>query len=88
MPHWIGAHLRAQRGVSSFSRQNFREVLKALRHPVRTVNYLKHHITNAVTEELNSKSPSIKAADRGFRNFRNYRVRIPFFCGKLDLYPP
>ncbi|MBP7946484.1 MAG: ISL3 family transposase [Verrucomicrobia bacterium] len=48
---------------------------------------LKHHITNAVTEGLNSKIQSIKAAARGFRSFRNYRIRILFFCGKLNLYP-
>jgi transposase len=51
------------------------------------LTYLKHHITNAVTEGLNSKIQSIKAAARGFRSFRNYRIRILFFCGKLDLYP-
>jgi hypothetical protein len=27
----------------------------------------------------------IKANARGFRNFTNYRVRILFLCGKLDL---
>jgi hypothetical protein len=48
---------------------------------------LKHRITNAVTEGLNSKIQSIKSAARGFRNFNNYRTRILFFCGKLDLYP-
>jgi len=36
---------------------------------------------------LNSKIQSIKAAARGFRSFRNYRIRILFFCGKLHLYP-
>ena len=51
------------------------------------LTYLKHHITNAVTEGLNSKIQSIKAAARGFRNFTNYRTRILFFCGKLNLYP-
>ena len=24
---------------------------------------------------------------RGFRNFQNYRIRILFLCGKLNLYP-
>jgi transposase len=57
------------------------------RHLENLLTYLKHHITNAVTEGLNSKIQSIKAAARGFRNFRNYRIRILFFCGKLDLYP-
>lgn len=44
-------------------------------------------ITNAVTEGLNSKIQSLKSAARGFRNFRNYRIRILFFCGKLNLCP-
>jgi transposase len=51
------------------------------------LTYLKHRITNAVTEGLNSKIQSIKSAARGFRNFKNYPTRILFFCGKLDLYP-
>jgi transposase len=57
------------------------------RHLENLLTYLKHHITNAVTEGLNSKIQSLKAAARGFRNFRNYRIRILFFCGKLNLYP-
>ncbi len=57
------------------------------RHLENLLTYLKHHITNAVTEGLNSKIQSLKAAARGFRNFSNYRIRILFFCGKLNLYP-
>jgi hypothetical protein len=44
-------------------------------------------ITNAVTEGLNSKIQQLKAHARGFRSFLNYRTRILFFCGKLDLLP-
>jgi transposase len=57
------------------------------RHLEHLLTYLKHPITNAVTEGLNSKIQSLKSAARGFRNFRNYRIRILFFCGKLNLYP-
>ena len=57
------------------------------RHLENLLTYLKHHITNAVTEGLNSKIQNLKAAARGFRSFRNYRIRILFFCGKLELYP-
>jgi transposase len=57
------------------------------RHLDNLLTYLKHPITNAVTEGLNSKIQSLKSAARGFRNFRNYRIRILFFCGKLNLYP-
>jgi len=57
------------------------------RHLENLLTYLRHHITNAVTEGLNSKIQSLKSAARGFRNFQNYRIRILFFCGKLALYP-
>jgi transposase len=57
------------------------------RHIKGIMAYLKHHITNAVTEGLNSKIQSIKANARGFRSFQNYRVAILFHCGKLELYP-
>jgi len=57
------------------------------RHLENLLTYLRQHITNAVTEGLNSKIQSIKSAARGFRNFQNYRIRILFFCGKLNLCP-
>ena len=57
------------------------------RHADGIFAYLKHHITNAVSESLNSKIQSIKADARGFRNFKNYRIAILFHCGKLNLYP-
>jgi transposase len=50
-------------------------------------NWFQHRITNAVSEGLNSRIQSIKSAARGFRNFANYRTRILFCCGKLDLRP-
>jgi transposase len=49
--------------------------------------YFKHWITNAVSEGLNSRIQSLKSAARGFRSFANYRIRILFFCGRLDLKP-
>jgi len=57
------------------------------RHLDNRLTYLKHRITNAVAEGLSSKIQSIKSAARSFRSFRNYRIRISFFCGKLNLYP-
>jgi len=57
------------------------------RHLDNILTYLKHRITNAVAEGLNSKIQQIKSAARGFRNFENYRTAILFYCGKLDMYP-
>jgi transposase len=73
------------------SRSRLKPVVKVAhmlkRHLEHLVTYIRHRITNAVTEGLNSKIQSLKANARGFRNFENYRIRILFFCGKLDLYP-
>jgi transposase len=51
------------------------------------LNYFTHPITNAISEGFNSKIQAIKADARGFRRFENYRYRILFHCGKLDLQP-
>ena len=51
------------------------------------LNFVFFPITNAVAEGFNSKIQSLKADARGFRNFLNYRIRILFFCGRLNLLP-
>ena len=56
-------------------------------HAEHLLNYFLYRITNAVSEGLNSKIQNLKSAARGFRSFANYRTRILFFCGKLDLTP-
>ena len=56
-------------------------------HLEALLNWCDHHITNAVSEGLNSRIQSIKSAARGFHKFESYRARILFFCGKLNLYP-
>lgn len=57
------------------------------RHLPELLNWCAHHITNAVSEGINSRIQSIKSAARGFRYFENYRTRILFFCGGLELSP-
>jgi transposase len=56
-------------------------------HLPHLLTYFIHRITNAITEGFNSRIQAIKSAARGFRNFAHYRIRILFFCGKLDLMP-
>lgn len=51
------------------------------------LSYFRHRITNALTEGFNSRIQALKADARGFRTFANYRARILFFCGRLNLYP-
>jgi transposase len=58
------------------------------RHLDNILTYFRHRITNAMSEGFNSRIQSIKSQARGFRAFKNYRTRILFYCGKLDLLPP
>jgi transposase len=51
------------------------------------LSYFRHGITNAVSEGYNSVIQALRYAARGFRSFDNYRTRILFFCGKLQLKP-
>lgn len=51
------------------------------------LTYLKHSITNATSESLNSKIQWVKYTARGFRNFQNFTTAIYFHCGGLDLGP-
>lgn len=56
-------------------------------HLGELLSYFRQPITNAVSEGFNSRIQSIKSAARGFHAFENYRTRILFYCGKLDLLP-
>ena len=49
------------------------------------LSFSQHRISNACAEGFNSAIQLIKANAREFRNFTNYRARILFHCGKLDL---
>lgn len=49
------------------------------------VTWFRHRVTNAVSEGINSRIQTIKAAARGFHSFSSYRDRILFYCGNLDM---
>ncbi len=51
------------------------------------LNYITHPVNNATAEWVNGQIQEIKTVGRGFRAFKNYRIAILFFLGKLDLYP-
>jgi transposase len=51
------------------------------------LTYLKHRITNAASESINSKIQWFKYTARGFRNFDNFATAIYFHCGGLELEP-
>ncbi|NJM43546.1 MAG: ISL3 family transposase [Brachymonas sp.] len=55
------------------------------RHEAGLLAYSQHRISNACAEGFNSAIQLIKANARGFRSFTNYRARILFHCGKLDM---
>lgn len=51
------------------------------------VTYIRHRITNAASESINSKVQWVKYTARGFRNTNNFVTAIYFHCGGLDLMP-
>lgn len=53
----------------------------------RILTWFTSPISNSTSEGFNSRIQAIKSAARGFRIFEHYRIRILFFCGKLDLKP-
>jgi transposase len=57
------------------------------RHLENILTYLKHRITNAVTEGLNAKIQWIKYSARGYRDREAFKMAIYFHCGGLDLEP-
>jgi transposase len=57
------------------------------RHLENILTYFRHRITNAMSEGFNSRIQSIKSHARGFRSFQNFRIRILFYCGTLELLP-
>ena len=85
----------AERFYRAWRRAVMRSQLEPLKQVARMIdghwqeilNYITHRITNAVSEGLNSRIQAIKSAARGFRSFFNYRIRILFHCGKLDMQP-
>ena len=75
-------------GVARSKLEPVKKVARMLKtHLLELLNYFAHPITNALTEGFNSKIQAIKADARGFRSFANYRIRILFHCGKLNLQP-
>jgi transposase len=64
------------------------EVARMLkRHLAGVLSYIRHRVTNALAEGINSKIETIKKMACGFRNREHFRTAILFHCGGLDLYP-
>jgi hypothetical protein len=63
------------------------EKARVLKTQPNVLTYLRHRITNATAEGLNSTIQCIRYTARGFRNRENFKTAIYFHCGKLDLYP-
>ena len=57
------------------------------RHFGGIVTYIRHKITNSLSENINGKIQKIKTIAKGFRDFINYRIAILFYLGKLDMNP-
>jgi transposase len=64
------------------------EVARTLKRRFENIiTYLRHRLTNAASESINSKIQWVKYTARGFRNLQNFIHAIYFHCGGLDLAP-
>ena len=78
---WYGSAIRSRLEPIKKVARSLKRYLEGL------LSYFAYPITNAATEALNGRIAAIKANARGFRSFENYRTRILFFLGKLDMRP-
>jgi transposase len=58
-----------------------------LRHMAGIINYISFPISNASAEGMNSIIQTLRCVARGLPNFGNFRARILFHLGKLDMEP-
>lgn len=56
-------------------------------HLVGLLNHTFYPITNATAEGLNSMIQQLRTAARGLPKFENFRTRVLFHLGKLELHP-
>jgi transposase len=82
-------HFRWWHGWATRSRlQPMIDVARMLKRRFENVvTYLRHRVTNAASESINSRIQWVKYTARGFRNKANFRTAIYFHCGGLDLMP-
>jgi transposase len=79
--HWYNWAIRSRL-------EPMKKVARMLKQRVDNIlTWFRHRITNSTAEGFNSRIQSLKSNARGFRSFNNYRTRILFFCGKLNLKP-
>lgn len=88
-PSWAVKHFRGWYAWAIRSRlKPVKEVARMFqKYLVNILTFLKHHITNAVSEGLNSTIQTIKKMACGFRNREHFKIAIFFHCGGLCLYP-
>jgi transposase len=70
--------------------RSWQEPVKKLAKMVREhldglLNWFDYPVSTGPSEGLNSRIQAIKSAARGFRSFDNYRTRILFYLGDLDM---
>jgi transposase len=86
---WARKHFRWWFNWATHSRlQPIIKVAGMLRRRFENIiTYLRHRITNAGSESINSKIQWVKYTARGYRNKQNFITAIYFHCGGLDMAP-
>jgi transposase len=64
-----------------------KEVAKTLKNfKEGIVKIVKYKITNGRAERFNGKIQKLNMIAQGYRNFKNLRIAILFYNGKLNLF--
>jgi transposase len=71
-------------GIHAF--KNFAKTHKA--HLSGIINFVETHITNAISESINSKIQITKRRARGYRSRKSFINMIYLLCGKLKFNYP
>lgn len=86
---WARKHFRWWHGWAMRSRlEPMKKVAGMMKRRFENIiTYLKHRITNAVSESINSKLQWVKYTARGYRNKQNFIDAVYFYAGGLDMAP-
>ena len=81
------AHERADAVAATGIAPMMKAAETVMRHLWGIVSFVRHPITNAATEGINSMIQSLRHAARGLPNFASFRNRVLFHLGQLSLKP-
>jgi len=74
--------------IKQIDNKPFLKVAKTFENHLQCLlTYIKHRVSNAMAESINTAIQQLKANARGFKSAKAFRIAILFHLGNLDCYP-